>query len=99
MRVDISAQAADDIADIITFTIANFGERQAREYSDGIYNSFDILGDNPKIGKSVRVIDDDPNQVRRYIYKSHYVFYEIHEDRILVLMLRHVRRQMPENWI
>lgn len=98
MRVEISAQAADDIADIITFTIAHFGERQAREYSAGIYNSFDLLGDNPKIGKAVQFEDEPAHQLRRYIFKSHYVFYEIHADHILVLMLRHVRRQLPETW-
>ena len=47
----LTRQAQSDIKDIYRYTVEYFGEEQAREYLDGLEYSFDLLTDNPKIGR------------------------------------------------
>ncbi|MEM6413296.1 MAG: type II toxin-antitoxin system RelE/ParE family toxin [Pseudomonadota bacterium] len=93
MRTELSQRALDDIKDIARYTIENFGRAQADEYLGGLYHSFDILGDNSKIGQVI-----PETTVRRYIYRMHYVFYEIREDVIRVAHIRHTSMELPEWW-
>ena len=88
MTYRLTRQAQSDIKAIYRYTIEYFGEGQAQEYLDGLYYSFDLLMDNLELG---RVCD---GQKRRYIYKSHLVYYRIIKDNIV---LTHIRsgRQKP----
>lgn len=93
MRVELSERAAADIEDIIGYTVENFGEAQADEYTLGLYHSFQLLEDNPRIGRSF------PNiTVRRYVYRMHHVYYEIRDEVIRVAHIRHASQDLPEWW-
>lgn len=92
MRYDLSRRASAQIDEIIQYTDKYFGQEQTAEYIGGLYLSFDLLTDNPKLGKSWA-------QGRRcYIYRSHYVFYRIEEDRIFITDIRNTRQQIPPEW-
>ena len=95
MRFELSGQARADIKEIIRYTIANFGVAQADEYSDGLYYSFDLLTDNPRMGK--RVHSDMGVELRRYTYRSHYVVYEVRSDSIRIAAIFHTRQALPES--
>jgi len=82
----LTRQAQSDIKAIYHYTVENFGEEQAKEYLNGLGYSFDLLTDNPKIG---RLWD---GKGRRYIYKSHLVYYRILEDEIIITRIRNVRQ-------
>jgi len=92
MRYELSERARADIKAIIIYTLENFGRGQADEYLDGLFKSFDLLTDNPRIGMSVT------GGVRRYIYRSHYVFYEIRGEVIRIATIRHTRQELPPEW-
>ena len=64
-----------------------FGEGQAEEYLGGLDYSFDLLTDNPKMG---RVYEE---HIRRYVDKSHLVYYEIKKDQLVILRIRPVRQK------
>jgi len=93
MRYELSERAAADIRSIIRYTIENFGRAQADEYTDGLYSSFELLTDNPKLGKDV-----PQTTVRRYIYRMHYVYYEIRQDLIRIAHIRHTSQELPQPW-
>ena len=62
MNLRLTRQAKSDLKTIYHYTVENFGEGQAQEYLDGLDYSFDLLTDNPKMG---RLFDESS---RRYIY-------------------------------
>ncbi len=92
MRYELSERARADIFDIAAYSLEHFGRRQAEEYLSGLYYSFDLLMDNPRLG---RVFDQ---RVRCYVYRSHYVFYAIRTDVIRIATLRHVRQALPDEF-
>jgi len=92
MPYEISERARADIKAIIVYTLENFGRLQAGEYIDGLYNSFDLVTDNPKMGMAVTAT------VRRYIYRSHSVFYELKADAIRIATIRHTKQELPQEW-
>ena len=53
MTYKLSRQAQSDIKATIRYTVEYFGEGQAEEYLSGLSYSFDLLTDNPKIGRAV----------------------------------------------
>lgn len=97
MIYQLSEQARTDIKDIIRYTVEHFGEGQADEYADGLFYSFDLLTDNPRMGKSVR--STLSGHLRRYTYRSHYVTYEIRDDVIWIAAIFNTKQDLPENWV
>ena len=96
MRYELSERARQDIKDIIRYTLERFGPQQADEYADGLFYSFDLLTDNPRMGKAVlRQLGSD---LRRYLFRSHYVIYEIREDVIRIAAIFNTRQELPEEW-
>lgn len=80
-------QAKSNIKGIYHYTVKYFGEGQAREYLDGLDYSFDLLTDNPNMG---RLFD---GAIRRYVYKSHLVYYEVKNDQIVIICIRSGRQK------
>jgi toxin ParE1/3/4 len=80
--------AATDLSDIADFTIQNFGIEQARFYRDGFNNCFEILAENPQLGRSAA--DLAPN-LRRYEHQAHVVFYLPEDTGILIVRILHQR--------
>lgn len=87
MTYRLTRQAQSDIKAIYRYTQEYFGENQARDYLEGLECSFDLLTDNPHLG---RLWD---GQKRRYIYKSHLVYYRLLEDEILITRIRNARQK------
>lgn len=92
MRYEISRRAQAVIDDIIRYTVSNFGEDQAADYVGGLYNSFDLLTDNPRMGRAWK------SGHRLLIYRSHYVLYRIMDDHIFITDMRHTRQDIPPEW-
>lgn len=90
MIYELSRKALRQIEEIILYTDANFGEDQTHEYVSGLYHSFDILSDNPRMG---RQFDE---RRRRYIYRSHQVYYRLFKHRILIVDIRNSRQNPPQ---
>jgi len=83
MIFELSNRARSDIANIIRYTIENFGQARAEKYVGGLYNSFDLLTANPKLGREWK------SERQRYIYRSHYVYYRVTPRGIFVTHIRH----------
>ena len=85
MIYEISRKASAQIDDIIRYTDETFGPAQTEKYLSGLYNTFDLLADNPLLGREWM------RGKRRYVYRSHYVFYRLFENRILITDIRNTR--------
>ncbi len=87
MTYRLTRRTQSDIKAIYRYTVEYFGEGQAREYLDGLEYSFDLLTDNPKLG---RLWD---GKGRRYVYKSHLVYYRVLKDELLITRIRNARQK------
>ena len=76
---DLSRKALRQIEEIIRYTDENFGERRTQEYVGGLYHSFDLLAENPRMGRR------SDQRRRRYVYRSHHVYYRLLGGRILIV--------------
>ena len=94
MRYELSRRARSDIKEIIRYTLEYFGRKQADDYVDGLYYSFKLVEDNPRLGQSI----GQGENLRRYIYRSHYVFYEIRGKVIRIATIRNTRQELPPEW-
>lgn len=94
MEYELSELARSNIKDIARYTIRYFDEAQADEYLDGLFYSFDLLTDNPKMGRAIH--SDLSGNLRRFTYRSHYVIYEIRDKVIRIATIRNTRQKLPE---
>jgi toxin ParE1/3/4 len=85
----LTRQAKSDIKAIIRYTDENFGADQTEAYLAGLYDSFELLTANPKMGH-----EWSANR-RRYIYRMHAVYYRITASDILVTQIRHTAMSQP----
>ena len=83
MKFELSNRARADIKEIVRYTMANFGRAQTEEYIDGLYYSFELLSDNPKLGREWK------SGRRRYIYRMHSIYYRLMPESVFVTHIRH----------
>jgi toxin ParE1/3/4 len=86
MIFELSKRAQADIEDIARYTLDNFGIVQTENYINGLYDSFALLTDNPRLGR------DWSGVRRRYIYRMHYVYYRLVQERVFITHIRHTSR-------
>lgn len=83
----LTEAAQDDVDEIYEYSILNFGLQQARDYLNGLHRCFSTLADNPRLGRDYSHVKDE---VRRFEYVSHSVYYQITSDGILALRVLHI---------
>jgi toxin ParE1/3/4 len=89
MNYRLTQRAKADIKEIYRYTVDNFGAVQAGLYLGGLEYTFDLLTGNPRLGLLFA------GEIRRYIYKQHYVFYRLEGETIVILQIRHTKRKLP----
>lgn len=84
----LTTRAALDLSEIADFTLQNFGIEKARSYRDEFNKCFEILVENPQLGRSAAELAPD---LRRYEHQSHVVFYILEDTGILIVRILHHR--------
>jgi toxin ParE1/3/4 len=92
MRWVLSKRASAEIDAIIRYTDAHFGAAQTEDYVGGLYQSFELLADNPRMGRAWL------GERRCYIYRQHHVFYRLRRDDLFITHIRNTRQHLPERW-
>ncbi len=84
----LSEAAARDIEILLERSISDFGIGQTEVYYSSLKNCFELLDNNPQMG-----IDAvDLNSVyRRFMHKSHVIFYQVQDDGIFIVRILHQR--------
>lgn len=87
-RYGLTKRAADDLFDIFRYGYEQFGARQAEAYAVGLEHVFQLLAENPRLGRIAPAI---ANGVRRHEHGVHVILYEDGRDRITILAIVHAR--------
>lgn len=88
----MTRQADQNLKLIYVDTAEHFGIRQAESYASGLIKTFDLLVDNPKMG---RVADHIRPGIRRHEHAAHVIFYRQSGEGILIIGIIH-RRMRPD---
>jgi|SRR5262245_47897549 toxin ParE1/3/4 len=84
----LTRRAETDLFDILLFGYEQFGTRQAEAYANELEHVFQLLADNPRMGREAQAIAPG---VRRHEHASHIILYEIAPEGILILAVVHAR--------
>ena len=84
MRYEVSPEAANDLIEISVYGILNFGEARARKYLAALENTFEVIADIPRLGTEY-----GSDTFRRFAHGKHVIYYEIFEDRVLIVRVLH----------
>lgn len=69
-----------------------FGVAQAQAYHDALYNTFDLIARNPGMGRERTELNPP---IRVHPFRSHIILYNIEDEDILIVRVRHAH----EDWV
>ena len=84
MSYRLTPDAQADVGAIYRYSYENFGERQAEIYYQGLEECFELLGNNPRLG---REFNEVVQGLRRHEHERHVVYYEIDDIGVLILRI------------
>lgn len=87
IRLELSAAAAADLADILDYGIATFGEAAAEAYLRSFENAFTLLRDHPRAGA---VHTEVRPPIRSMAHRRHRLFYDLVDDDVIVQRILHM---------
>ena len=89
-KYTFSKRADKEISKILEYSYREFGLGldQAEKYKTGLENCFQLLGDDPGMG---RICNDIRNEYFRHEHESHIIFYRQRSDDIFITAIIHDR--------
>jgi len=85
-RIELSQQAKEDFRDILSYTLATWGESQLAKYRASINDALHVILQNPSAGRpSVK-----PN-LKVLAVGHHRIFYRTIDDTIYIVRILHER--------
>lgn len=88
MQYRISREAERDLEEIAEYSLEEFGEKAALRYLTKLFESIRLLPTQPRIG---RVAVYAGVKMRRVVSGRHFIYYQLNEEGILVVRIRHGR--------
>ena len=82
----LSRKAAADLDGIHEYSVMNFGREQARSYLTRLHERFEILAQQPMLGRRA---DHLAPELRRYEYRSHAAFYVPEAGGAMIVRVLH----------
>lgn len=89
-KYTFSKRADKEISKILEYSYREFGLGldQAEKYKTGLENCFQLLADDPGMG---RICNDIRNEYFRHEHESHIIFYRQRSDDIFITAIIHDR--------
>ncbi|MGU3328610.1 type II toxin-antitoxin system RelE/ParE family toxin [Methylobacterium mesophilicum] len=84
----LTKRAEADLFDIAVHGYRQFGVRQVEAYAAGLEHAFQLLADNPRMGRRADAIRPG---VHRHEYAAHVILYEPVDGGVLILAIVHGR--------
>lgn len=93
MRLEITASAYQDLDEIEAYTLRVWGPQQSEKYMNTIYAAIDLIMESP--GQLLRSDDRISENLFFYRVEKHFIFCDVDENRLSVLSIQHVARDLP----
>jgi toxin ParE1/3/4 len=83
-KYQLTNDAAVDLDKIYTYSIENFGMEQARDYLLSLNALFDLLADNPRLGRDCSNIKAG---YRKHEHRRHTIYYKLMNRGVLIMRI------------
>jgi len=74
-------KAEDDIVNIADYSIQKFGLKQARKYSNSLFESFNMIAEYPLVGNDQSHIKLN---IRRHVHEHHSIYYRVDGEGVVI---------------
>lgn len=88
---ELTEATEKDLNDIFDYTAQEFGFDQAVEYLLEIEDKFNLLSEQPQLGKARNEIR---NELRSFIHERHVIFYRVMDKRVRIIRILHGSRDL-----
>lgn len=85
----LSQDALEKLSAIYEYSLLNFGEQKADEYYLSLHKIFELLAEQPDLGRKF-------HEFRRHEHGSHIFFYKVTDYGILILHILHQKENVEE---
>lgn len=89
MTYRTTTEADRELIEIYVFGAERFGVQQSEQYLDGLFQTFDLLAENPYLARERRELNPP---MRLHPYGAHMIVYAITGDDILIVRVLHGRQ-------
>ena len=89
----LSLDADEDLQDIYVYTEDKWGAKQAGKYTFDLYDIFELIGNNPKMGRLRRELGQG---IRSLPHSSHVVFFMEWKGEVAIVRVLHSSRDLEE---
>ena len=83
----LSENAAEKLSSIYEYSLLNFGEEKADEYYLSLHKAFELLADQPSLGREF-------HEFHRHEHGYHVFFYKVTDYGILILHILHQKEDV-----
>lgn len=80
----LSVKAEEDLVEIYSYGILQFGYTQANNYVFGLEETLLKLAQSPFMGKQSDFVSKG---LRSFVYKSHIIFYQLEDRGVLIVRI------------
>ena len=80
----LTNEAVLELENIYTYSIKNFGQKQAQKYLIDLHDAFELLANNSKLGRDCSHIKDG---YRKHEHQQHSIYYKLTHRGILILRI------------
>lgn len=88
---ELSTEADKDLEDIFDYTAEKFGFEQAVTYISSFGELFELLANNPNLGRKREEIRDGLHSISK---ESHVIFYRIIRSKVRIVRILHASRDI-----
>lgn len=92
-QVEFTKEGKDDLEEIF-FSIDKYSASYAISWSNQLFEKVELLENFPEMGRVVLEIRIE--SIREIIFKDYRIIYEIRNDKIYILAIRHSKRPLSE---
>lgn len=85
----LSENAAEKIASVYEYSLLNFGEAVADEYYTSLHRAFELLANQPYLGRAF-------HEFYRHDHRHHVFFYKATDYGILILHILHEKENVED---
>ena len=94
MRIRYSAEAHNDLVDIIFYGNENFGPQQSSKYVAQIRNAIELIGLNPEIA---RLRTELERPVRIHTVGAHMVVFDVEDGMVVIVRILSAGQNLQEH--
>ena len=93
-KYQLSPLATEDLRNIWRYGAGRWGVVQADNYSDQLFDGFELLVNTPEAGQS---IEETKEGYRRHVVGSHSILYRLGSDTVDIIRILHQRMNIERH--